>query len=302
MTMNSAEIEEKLINGKKTAKEIKTELKNRIEELKKKGIRPGLAAILIGENPASQTYVRSKARACEKIGIYSEVIKRGADITSEKLTEIITDLNNREEIDGILLQLPLPDHLDELAFTLLVDPGKDVDGFHPFNVGMMLIGRPTFLSCTPYGIIELLRRYDIDPAGKEVVILGRSNIVGKPIGVMLLQKAEMANATVTFCHSRTANLSEVCRRADILIVAIGRAEFVKSDMVKEGAVVIDVGMNRVDDDTSEKGYRLTGDVDFNACVTKASFITPVPGGVGPMTIAMLLSNTVLSAEIRAGVN
>lgn len=291
-----------IIDGKRISREIKDELKARIGALKEKGITPGLAAVLVGDDPASQTYVRSKARACEKIGIYSEVIRRPADITQRELTEIVLGLNNREEIDGILVQLPLPDHMDELAITLLIDPAKDVDGFHPHNIGMMLLGNPTFLSCTPYGIVELMRRYKIDPAGKEVVVLGRSNIVGKPVGVMLLQKAKMANATVTFCHSRTANLNEVCRRADILIAAMGQAEFVKGDMIREGTVIIDVGINRVDDDTAEKGYRLVGDVDFDACRAKASFITPVPGGVGPMTIAMLLTNTVQSAERRASRN
>jgi len=292
-------MEAKLIDGKKTAKEIKTELKLRVEKLKPSGVTPGLAAVLVGEDPASQIYVRSKAKACEKIGIYSEVIRRPADITRDELTGIVDELNKREDIDGILVQLPLPDHIDEMTITLLIDPAKDVDGFHPHNVGMMLLGHPAFLSCTPYGIVELLRRYDIDPSGKEVVVLGRSNIVGKPVGAMLLQKAAMANATVTFCHSRTADIESVCRRADIVIAAIGRAEFVKADMVKEGAVIIDVGINRIPDDSKEKGYRLAGDVDFEACSKKASYITPVPGGVGPMTITMLLANTVLSAERRA---
>ena len=287
------------IDGKRVAKEIKGELKIRVEKLKESGVTPGLAAVLVGEDPASQIYVRSKARACEKIGIYSEVIRRSAEIDQEELVDIVTDLNNREDIDGILVQLPLPDQIDEMTITLLIDPAKDVDGFHPHNVGMMLLGHPTFLSCTPYGIVELMRRHEIDPSGKEVVILGRSNIVGKPIGAMLLQKATMANATVTFCHSRTANIEEVCRRADILIAAIGRAEFVKADMIKEAAVIIDVGINRVPDESVEKGYRVVGDVDFEACCERASYITPVPGGVGPMTITMLLTNTVQSAESRA---
>lgn len=288
-----------IISGKKVSKEIKAELKVKVESLKAKGVTPGLAAVLIGDDPASATYVRSKAKACDKIGIYSEVIRRPADITEEELIGIIKDLNNREDIDGILVQSPLPKHIDEQAMTLLINPNKDVDGFHPFNVGMTLIGQPTFRSCTPYGIMELLRRYDIDPSGKEVVILGRSNIVGKPMGAMLIQKAAGANATVTTAHSRTADLPNVCRRADILIAAIGQPEFVKADWIKDGAVVIDVGMNRVDDATKERGYRLCGDVDFAEAEKKASFITPVPGGVGPMTIAMLLSNTVKSAERRA---
>ncbi|HHI02690.1 MAG TPA: bifunctional methylenetetrahydrofolate dehydrogenase/methenyltetrahydrofolate cyclohydrolase FolD [candidate division Zixibacteria bacterium] len=287
-----------IISGKKIAKEIKEELKIKVESLKARGITPGLAAVLVGEDPPSATYVRSKARACEKIGIYSEVIKRPGDIAAEDLIAIIKDLNVRNDIDGILVQSPLPKHIDEQAMTLLIDPKKDVDGFHPFNVGMTLIGRPTFRSCTPYGIMELMRRYEIDPAGKEVVILGRSNIVGKPMGAMLVQKAEGANATVTMAHSRTGDIPDICRRADILIAAIGQAEFVKGDWIKDGAVVIDVGINRINDSSKEKGYRLCGDVDFAECEKKASFITPVPGGVGPMTIAMLLTNTVKSAEGR----
>lgn len=287
-----------IISGKKVSKEIKSELKVKVDALKAKGITPGLAAVLIGDDPASATYVRSKSKACEKIGIYSEVIRRPSDITTEELTKIIIDLNANKNIDGILVQSPLPKHIDEMAMTLLIDPNKDVDGFHPFNVGMTLIGQPTFQSCTPYGIMELLRRYEIDPSGKEIVILGRSNIVGKPMGAMLIQKASGANATVTTAHSRTADLPGVCRRADILIAAIGQPEFVKGDWIKDGAVIIDVGINRVEDASKEKGYRLCGDVDFAECEKKASFITPVPGGVGPMTIAMLLTNTVKSAERR----
>jgi methylenetetrahydrofolate dehydrogenase (NADP+)/methenyltetrahydrofolate cyclohydrolase len=288
-----------IIDGKKVSREIKEDVKARVEVMKTKGIVPGLAAVLVGDNPASQTYVNSKARACEKAGIYSEVIRKPTMISQADLTNLVLGLNTREEIDGILVQLPLPEHIDEPSVTLLVDPNKDVDGFHPYNLGMMLLGHPVFLPCTPAGIVELMRKYDIVPAGKEVVVLGRSNIVGKPLGVMLLQKGPMADATVTFCHSRTANLSSVLKRADILIVAMGRAEFVKADMIKKGVVVIDVGVNRVEDQSTEKGYRLTGDVDFEACRKKASYITPVPGGVGPMTIAMLLTNTIRAAERRA---
>ncbi|MEW5923189.1 MAG: bifunctional methylenetetrahydrofolate dehydrogenase/methenyltetrahydrofolate cyclohydrolase FolD [Candidatus Zixiibacteriota bacterium] len=287
-----------IIDGKKISNEIKDELKVRVDRLKEKGVTPGLAAVLVGEDPASQIYVRSKGKACEKIGIYSELIKHPAEIKQSELLAIVDDLNHRDDIDGILVQLPLPKHIDEMTVTLRIDPAKDVDGFHPHNIGMMLLGHPTFLSCTPYGIVELMRRYNIDPTGREVVILGRSNIVGKPIGMMLMQKAKMANATVTFCHSRTANLKEVCRRADILIAAIGQPEYVKADMVKDGVVIIDVGINRVDDSSVEKGYRTVGDVDFAACVKKASYITPVPGGVGLMTVTMLMANTVQSAEAR----
>lgn len=287
-----------IIDGKKVSQEIKDELKVKVDELTSRGVTPGLAAVLVGDDPASAIYVRSKAKACEKIGVYSEVITRPADIDQREIEGIVDSLNNRDEIDGILVQSPLPEHLDEPAVTLKIDPQKDVDGFHPFNVGCMLAGQPTFLPCTPYGIVELMRRYNIDPAGKEVVVLGRSNIVGKPIAAMLLQKGPMANATVTICHSRTKNISDVCRRADIIIAAIGQAAFVKADMVKEGVVIIDVGINRIDDSAEEKGYRVVGDVDFNACKAKASYITPVPGGVGLMTIAMLLTNTVQAAEKR----
>ena len=290
-----------VIDGKKVADEIKSELRARVSALKQKGIIPGLAAVLVGDNPASQSYVKGKARACEKIGAHSEIICRPATIGQAELVEIVRTLNARKDIDGILVQLPLPSHMNEMAITLVIDPAKDVDGFHPFNVGMMLLGHPIFLSCTPYGIVELMRRYNIDPSGKEVVVLGRSNIVGKPMGMMLLQKAKMANATVTFCHSRTRNLKEVCRRADILIAAMGQPQLVKADMVKDGAIIIDVGQNRVDDPSSGKGYKLVGDVDYDACAPKASYITPVPGGVGPMTIAMILTNTVQAAERRAAV-
>ncbi|MEW6014403.1 MAG: bifunctional methylenetetrahydrofolate dehydrogenase/methenyltetrahydrofolate cyclohydrolase FolD [Candidatus Zixiibacteriota bacterium] len=287
-----------LIDGKKISDEIKDELKVRVERLRQAGVIPGLAAVLVGDNPASITYVNSKAKACEKIGIYSEVIRKPGDITQKELTGIVQELNERPDIDGILVQSPLPAPLDEHAVTLLIKPEKDVDGFHPHNVGLTLIGKPSFQSCTPYGIMELMRRYRIDPSGKEVVIVGRSNIVGKPLMAMLIQKQKGANATVTVCHSGTKNIAEICRRADILIAAMGSPAFIKSEMVKDGAVVIDVGINRVDDTGSSKGYRLIGDVDFEKCRKKTSYITPVPGGVGPMTIAMLLSNTVLSAENR----
>lgn len=297
--MNGEIRQTKIIDGKLVSGHIKEELKARVGLLKEKGVIPGLVAVLVGDNPASQIYVKNKTIACQKLGAYSETIKKPANISQSELIEIIHSLNNRPDVDGILVQLPLPDHLDELAVTLEIDPRKDVDGFHPFNVGMMLIGHPVFLPATPYGIMELLRRYEINPSGREVVILGRSNIVGKPLGVMLAQKTENANATVTYCHSRTVNIKEHCLRADILIAAIGVAEFVKADMIKDGAVVIDVGQNVVEDKNSPNGTRLTGDVDFIGCSEKASFITPVPGGVGPMTIAMLLSNTIMAAEKRA---
>ncbi|MCB2201392.1 bifunctional methylenetetrahydrofolate dehydrogenase/methenyltetrahydrofolate cyclohydrolase FolD [bacterium] len=285
-----------IIDGKEVAKAIRSGLKAKIQRLKDRGVTPGLAAVLIGDDPASQTYVSSKAKACDKLGLYSEVIRRPADTSQEDLLEIVRGLNKNPNIHGILVQSPLPKHMDELGVTLTIDPAKDVDGFHPHNVGMMLIGRPGLLPCTPHGIVRLLEHYRIDPAGKEVVVVGRSNIVGKPIAAILVQKAPMANATVTIAHSRTPNLAEVCRRADILIAAIGRPNTITGDMIKEGAVVIDVGVNRVDDAATEKGYRLVGDVDFEAAMLKTSAITPVPGGVGPMTIAMLMSNTVEAAE------
>jgi methylenetetrahydrofolate dehydrogenase (NADP+)/methenyltetrahydrofolate cyclohydrolase len=285
-----------LIDGKEVAKSIRSSLKNRIARLKEKGIVPGLAAILVGDNPASIIYVNSKTRACEKLKLYSEIIRKDAGITQQELVEIIHSLNANPKIHGILVQSPLPSHMNEPAVTLEINPRKDVDGFHPYNVGLMLIGCPELLPCTPHGIIKLLEYYHIDPAGKEVVIVGRSNIVGKPVAALLMQKGPMANATVTVAHSRTKNLDEVTRRAHILVAAIGKPEIITSDMVRDGAVIIDVGQNRVDDPSAEKGYRLVGDVDFEACVKKVSFITPVPGGVGPMTIAMLMSNTVSAAE------
>ena len=285
-----------LIDGKEVAANILDKLKVRIDKLQENGITPGLAAVLIGDDPASATYVKAKEKACKKLGLYSEVIKEPATLTQEELVQMVHNLNMNDKIHGILVQSPLPKHIDELSVTLNIKPDKDVDGFHPFNVGMMLIGRPGLLPCTPHGIIKLLAYYNIDPSGKEVVVVGRSNIVGKPVAVMLAQKAEMANATVTIAHSRTKNLSEVTQRADILIAAIGSPQVIHGDMIKEGAVVIDVGVNRVEDASAKKGYRLVGDVAFEECVEKASYITPVPGGVGPMTIAMLMSNTVTAAE------
>ena len=254
-----------IIDGKEVAKSVLDNLTARIEALAEKGVTPGLAAVLVGDDPASKTYVNSKAKKCKKIGLYSEVITRPADIRQEELTQIVDDLNKNEKIHGILVQSPLPSHMNELSVTLQIDPAKDVDGFHPFNVGMMSIGRPGLLPCTPHGIVKLLEYYQLDPAGKEVVVVGRSNIVGKPVASMLVQKAPMANATVTIAHSRTPDLAEVTRRADILIAAIGRPDTITGDMVKDGAIVIDVGVNRVDDSSAKKGYRLVGDVDFDAC-------------------------------------
>jgi methylenetetrahydrofolate dehydrogenase (NADP+)/methenyltetrahydrofolate cyclohydrolase len=289
-------VSSQLIEGKVVAKEVRRGLKQRIAALKERDVTPGLAAVLVGDDPASATYVKSKARACQKLGLYSEVIRKAADISQEELVQVVRRLNSDDRIHGILVQSPLPSHMDELSVTLEIDPAKDVDGFHPYNVGMIMIGRPNLIPCTPFGIIKLLQHYEIDPSGKHVVVIGRSNIVGKPVAALLLQKAEMANATVTIAHSRTANLAGITSQADILIAAIGRPAMVTGDMVAEGAVIVDVGINRVKDPDSEKGYRLVGDVAFDQVFPKASFITPVPGGVGPMTIAMLMTNTVTAAE------
>ncbi|MFQ5453049.1 MAG: bifunctional methylenetetrahydrofolate dehydrogenase/methenyltetrahydrofolate cyclohydrolase FolD [Candidatus Zixiibacteriota bacterium] len=285
-----------LIDGKGVARHIRKQLKGRIAALKEKGITPGLAAVLVGDDPASATYVNSKAKACEKLGLFSQVIKKNASLSQRDLIEIVETLNADDRIHGILVQSPLPSHIDELKVTYSIAPKKDVDGFHPYNVGKMLLGRGELLPCTPHGIIKLLEYYEIDPEGNEVVIVGRSNIVGKPIAAMLMQKKKMANATVTVAHSRSKNLAKITKRADILIAAIGKPQVITEDMVTEGVVIIDVGVNRVDDSQTEKGYRLVGDVDFEHCKEKASYITPVPGGVGPMTIAMLMTNTVKAAE------
>lgn len=286
----------RLIDGNEIAAQIREELKAKIADLKSKGVTPGLAVILVGEDPASQVYVRMKGKACEELGLYSETIRLPANYPEEALLKLIDDLNANPKIHGILVQLPLPDHINETKVLNRIDPEKDVDGFHPVNVGRMLIGDPGFLPCTPHGIQELLIRSGNSPEGKHVVVVGRSNIVGKPVAAILMQKKKGANATVTVCHSKTKDLPSVTRMGDILIAAMGVPEFIKADMVKEGAVVIDVGVNRVDDPSSKKGYKLVGDVDFEAVKQKASAITPVPGGVGPMTIVMLMKNTVLSAE------
>jgi methylenetetrahydrofolate dehydrogenase (NADP+)/methenyltetrahydrofolate cyclohydrolase len=256
---------------------------------------PGLAAVLVGDLPASAIYVRNKAKACEQAGLHSEVIRLPAFTREAELLERVADLNRRADIHGILVQSPLPSGIDEFKVNLAVSPAKDVDGFHPDNVGRMLLGRPGFVPCTPAGVLELFKRYDIDTRGAEVVIAGRGNIVGKPLLALLIQKAVGADATVTLCHSRTRDLAAHCRRADILVAAMGQPELIRGDWVKDGAVVVDVGINRIEDD-SEKGYRLTGDVHFDSVAPKCRAITPVPGGVGPMTIAMLLRNTVEAAR------
>ncbi len=288
-----------LIEGKPIADEIRKELRERIAILKQEGVVPGLAVILVGDDAPSQTYVRMKGKASEEMGMYSQTIMKPQDFSEKALLQLIDELNADPRVHGILVQLPLPEHIDERKVLVRIDPRKDVDAFHPFNVGKILIGDQTgFVPATPYGIQELLIRSGNAPSGKHVVILGRSNIVGKPLAAMLMQKDERANATVTICHSKTKNLAEITRTADILVSAMGAgAGFVTVDMVKPGVVVIDVGSNRVPDKNSPRGYRLMGDVDFDRVRMKAAAITPVPGGVGPMTIVMLLRNTVKAAEM-----
>lgn len=275
-----------IINGKELAQKIRGELKEEVEELKKKGITPKLAVIMVGDNKASEVYVRNKSKACNEVGIEFEEFLKDGNTTQKELINLIDELNNREDIHGILLQSPIPEHLDIREAFNRIDYKKDVDGFHPINVGKLSIGEDSFISCTPYGVIKMLEAYDIDIEGKHAVIIGRSNIVGKPLIQCLLNK----NATVTICHSKTRNIAEVVKQADIVIAALGKPKFVTAEMVKEGAVVIDVGINRNDEG------KLVGDVDFENVEKKASYITPVPGGVGPMTIAMLLNNVVKAAK------
>jgi len=287
----------KIIDGKATARQMREEIAQGVVELKKeKGITPGLGVILVGDDPASHSYVRAKEKACEKSGIYSDNNCLPAETSEKQLLEMIEKMNSNTKIHGILVQLPLPDRIDEAKVLLAINPEKDVDGFHPVNIGKMVSGQASFLPCTPNGIIQLLKRYEIKTEGAEVVIVGRSNIVGKPLANMLIQKTDAGNATVTVCHTRTKDITAHTRRADIIIAAAGRPNMITADMVKEGAAVIDVGVNRVEDSSKKKGYRLVGDVDFEAVKEKAGFITPVPGGVGPMTITMLLYNTLESAR------
>lgn len=291
----------KIISGVEIAAEIRAELKEKVKELKeKKGITPGLGVILVGEDPASVSYVRSKSRGSEEVGIYSETIRLPADTTEEQVLEAVDRLNKDPKFHGILVQLPLPKQIDESKVLNAIQPIKDVDGFHPVNVGKLLIGEPNYLPCTPHGIQQLLVRSGYDPAGKHVVICGRSNIVGKPLAAILMQKKPGANATVTVCHTRTKDLPSMTKQADILVAAMGRPKTITADMVKDGVVVIDVGVNRVEDATRKRGYRLVGDVDFDAIKEKAAAITPVPGGVGPMTVTMLLVNTAKAAQLAAG--
>jgi len=292
-----------IIDGKKVSSDLKAEMKVRVDENRAAtGKVPGLTVIIVGEDPASQVYVRNKAKSCVEIGMNSTVVEMPASTSQEDLLAKIEELNNDPDVHGILVQQPLPKQIDEFAVTLAIDPAKDVDGFHPENLGRLVMGHldKCFVSCTPYGILELLGRYGIETKGKHCVVVGRSNIVGKPMANLMLQKLEATNCTVTICHSATKDIPSYTRQADILIAAIGKARFITADMVKPGAVVIDVGINRIDDPTTKSGSRLVGDVDYEGLYNVASAMTPVPGGVGPMTIAMLLKNTLQSFERTNG--
>ncbi len=284
-----------IIDGKETARQIRQEIAAEVEAMVAAGQRrPHLAAVLVGHDGGSETYVANKIKACEECGFVSSLKRFEADMTEEQLLAVVKDLNEDPTVDGFIVQLPLPAHISEEKVTEAIDPRKDVDGFHPQNVGRMTIGSPAFISATPQGIVELIRRYGVETKGKKAVVIGRSNIVGRPMSILLSQKG--IDCTVTLCHSRTPNIAEVCRDADILIAAIGKPGFVSADMVKEGATVIDVGTTRVTDPTAKRGWRLKGDVDYDNVASKCSFITPVPGGVGPMTICSLMQNTLLAAK------
>ncbi len=288
-----------LIDGKKVADEIKAEIAAEVAERVARGERrPHLAAVLVGHDGGSETYVAHKVKACGQCGFESTLIRREDDVTEEELLDIVARLNEDPSVDGYIVQLPLPKHIDEQRIIEAIDPKKDVDGFHPVNVGRMSIGLPCFVSATPAGIMELLKRYGVDTRGKHCVVLGRSNIVGKPVASLMMQKAVPGNATVTVCHSATPDLKEHCRRADIIIAALGQPGFVTADMVKPGAVIIDVGTTRVADSSKKSGFRLSGDVDFDNVAPLCSYITPVPGGVGPMTICSLMRNTLLAVSGR----
>jgi methylenetetrahydrofolate dehydrogenase (NADP+)/methenyltetrahydrofolate cyclohydrolase len=285
------------IDGRKLAKEIRKEIRIKVKKMIKSGERPPkLAVIMVGNNPASAAYVRNKLRSCEKTYIEKEMIHLEDSVSENELLSIVQRINEQDDIDGIIVQLPLPSHIDENKVTLSIEPAKDVDGFHPQNIGRMALGFPAYIPATPKGILEMIKRYDIETEGKHCVVVGRSAIVGTPMSILMSRKAYPGNATVTLTHSRTRNLEDLARSADILIAAIGRANFITSDMVKSGAVVIDVGINRVDIPNSEKGYKLVGDVDYDQVVKKAGFITPVPGGVGQLTVTSLLENTLLSRQ------
>ncbi|MDG1052403.1 MAG: bifunctional 5,10-methylenetetrahydrofolate dehydrogenase/5,10-methenyltetrahydrofolate cyclohydrolase [Flavobacteriaceae bacterium] len=288
----------KIIDGKMISNLIKEEIKLEVEKIIKKGDRPPhLAAILVGKDGASLTYVGSKVRSCKQVGFDSTLVKLPAEISQKDLLNKIHELNNDDKIDGFIVQLPLPNHIDEEKVLMTVNPNKDVDGFHPSNFGKMALNMESFIPATPYGIIELLKRYEINTSGKNTVVIGRSNIVGRPISILLSRKGNPGDSTVTLVHSRTKNLESFTKNADIIVSALGVPDFLKSEMVKKGVIIIDVGITRVKDDSSSKGYVIKGDVDFESVKEKASFITPVPGGVGPMTIAMLLKNTLFSKNL-----
>jgi methylenetetrahydrofolate dehydrogenase (NADP+)/methenyltetrahydrofolate cyclohydrolase len=288
-----------ILNGQETAQAIKDSLKLEVAQLAAQGKQvPHLVAVLVGNNGASETYVGAKVKACEEVGFKSTLIRLESDITSFKLLDIICNLNADPDVDGILVQLPLPDHISPEEVINTIDPAKDVDGFHPNNVGRMVLGQPGFVPATPYGIMLMLEHYKIDTKGKHAVVVGRSNIVGRPMSILLSGNSNPGNCTVTICHSHTTNLNELCRSADILVAALGRPGFIKEDMVKEGAVVIDVGISRVPDASKKSGYRIAGDVDFEKVAPKCSFITPVPKGVGPMTIAALMKNTFKACSVK----
>ncbi len=290
----------KIIDGKQVAADIRRELQQEIADLRRQsGLQPGLAVVLVGADPASQSYVTAKEKACAEIGIYSSDNRLPAETSEETLLNLIEELNHDERIHGILVQLPLPRQISESKIINAISPEKDVDGFHPINVGKMLLGEESYLPCTPHGVLQLLQRCQVELSGAEVVVVGRSNIVGKPLANLLAQKAPYGNATVTICHTRTRDLRSHTLRADIVIAAAGRPDTITAEMIKPGAVVIDVGVNRVEDPQAKRGYRLVGDVEFAGVREKASLITPVPGGVGPMTITMLLFNTVQAAKKKA---
>jgi len=288
-----------ILDGKATALRIQNDIRKQSDKFELAGVhRPHLAAVLVGEHAPSVVYVNNKIKTCERAGFHSTLIRLRKEILQDELLEEISKLNERSDIDGYIVQLPLPEHIDENAITMAIDPGKDVDGFHPVNLGKMLLGHDTFLPATPMGIMELLKTYQIDISGKHCVVIGRSNIVGTPMSILLSRKNDPGNATVTLTHSRTKNMAEITRQADLIVVAIGKANFLTADMVKTGAIVIDVGTNRVEDPGKKTGYRLTGDADFEQLIDKVSHITPVPGGVGPMTITGLLINTLKASHRR----
>jgi len=286
-----------LLDGRKLSKKIKEEIKVKVDEIRSKGGNiPHLAAVIVGDNPASESYVKNKAKSSDEVGFESTIIKKDANISEEELLEIVAGLNNNDDVDGFIVQLPLPRHIDPNKIILAIDPKKDVDGFHPYNFGSMAQNLDAYLPATPYGILLLLERYEVETEGKSVVVLGRSNIVGSPMSILLARRGNPGNATVTIAHSKTKNLDELLQGADIIIAAIGRARFIKKHQLKKGAVVIDVGINSIEDSTRKRGYRLVGDVDFENVKDKVSHITPVPGGVGPMTVTALLLNTLKAAK------